>query len=404
MVTQRCGVKEAETHLRVLFSVSPGIGHLFPLIPLAWAFRAAGHDVLVATAGESVSAAIRAGLPVVETAPAAAVEAILRNAAGPEPAERVRRMRARGKQIALGGARIHPMLLETFGRLSDSLADASVAVARRWRPDLVVHSRLQGVGLLVARLLGIPAVEHGYNLQREDDLAARFLPHLADTFHRHGLPPEPPERIVLHVAPEDLLLGPGPGWPMRYVPYNAGGVLPDWIWRAAPRPRVLVTLGTVVPRLTGIGTLARLVDAAAGVDAEFVLALGSDVDATQLGRLPANIRPAGWLPLQSVLAGCAAVVHHGGSGSTMTALCAGVPQLLLPHGADQFVNATAVTRHRLGLYREPEAVDAAALEALLGDAQLREGARAAADRMAALPAPAELVDRLVAATGAGRNG
>jgi hypothetical protein len=39
----------------------------------------------------------------------------------------------------------------------------------------------------------------------------------------------------------------------------------------------------------------------------------------------------------------ALVVHHGGSGTTLSAAAAGVPQLVLPQGADQFANAGALT-------------------------------------------------------------
>jgi len=35
--------------MRFLFSTLPGLGHFFPIVPLAWAARAAGHDVLIAT-------------------------------------------------------------------------------------------------------------------------------------------------------------------------------------------------------------------------------------------------------------------------------------------------------------------------------------------------------------------
>ncbi len=43
----------------------------------------------------------------------------------------------------------------------------------------------------------------------------------------------------------------------------------------------------------------------------------------------------------------AAVVHHGGAGTTTTAARAGVPQIVVPHGADQYYWAARV--HRLGL-------------------------------------------------------
>jgi UDP:flavonoid glycosyltransferase YjiC (YdhE family) len=158
-------------------------------------------------------------------------------------------------------------------------------------------------------------------------------------------------------------------------------------------------LGTVVPKMAGVGGLTPLLAAAAEVDAEFVLALGDDTDLDALGALPANVGPVGWVPLHPLLTRCTAVVHHGGSGTTLTTLAVGLPQLVLPHGADQFINADVVAGHRLGLRREPEAVDSAAFAELLRGGPLRAAAQAGADRVRALPAPASLVPRLEALAG-----
>src|ERR1700722_19247438 len=49
--------------LNVLFSVRPFRGHLHPLIPLARAFRRAGHRVAVATAEDMATVVTGAGLP-----------------------------------------------------------------------------------------------------------------------------------------------------------------------------------------------------------------------------------------------------------------------------------------------------------------------------------------------------
>jgi len=54
--------------MRVLFVSLPSIGHLLPLVPLAWAARAAGHEVLVASCGEAEVVA-QAGLHMVDIAP-----------------------------------------------------------------------------------------------------------------------------------------------------------------------------------------------------------------------------------------------------------------------------------------------------------------------------------------------
>ena len=54
--------------MRALFIASPGVGHAFPMVPLAWALRADGHEVLVATAADGLAVA-QAGLPVVDLLP-----------------------------------------------------------------------------------------------------------------------------------------------------------------------------------------------------------------------------------------------------------------------------------------------------------------------------------------------
>ena len=54
--------------MRYLYTVMPGSSHLYPLVPSIRAARLAGHDVLVATSGAAVRAAVEAGLPVIDTA------------------------------------------------------------------------------------------------------------------------------------------------------------------------------------------------------------------------------------------------------------------------------------------------------------------------------------------------
>ena len=66
-----------------------------------------------------------------------------------------------------------------------------------------------------------------------------------------------------------------------------------------------------------------------------------------------------WLPQAEVIRQADVVVHHGGSGTMLGALVAGVPQVVLPQGADQFGNATALTA--AGLAVRPEAFSAEAI-------------------------------------------
>jgi UDP:flavonoid glycosyltransferase YjiC (YdhE family) len=56
-------------------------------------------------------------------------------------------------------------------------------------------------------------------------------------------------------------------------------------------------------------------------------------------RLPPGVRHCAFAPFRRLLPLCAAVVHHGGIGTTAAALAAGTPQLVLPLAWDQPDNA-----------------------------------------------------------------
>jgi len=53
------------------------------------------------------------------------------------------------------------------------------------------------------------------------------------------------------------------------------------------------------------------------------------------GSLPGDIYPLTWAPYDALFPRMAAVVHHGGSGTTGCALRSGVPSLVIPFGFDQ---------------------------------------------------------------------
>ena len=91
-----------------------------------------------------------------------------------------------------------------------------------------------------------------------------------------------------------------------------------------------------------------------------------------------------------------AVVGHGGFGTMMSALVAGVPQVLVPLFAfDQEVNARRIEEVgaglRLGGRHEAMPELAGALTRVLGDTAIRSRAAALADEIATLPAASEIV-------------
>jgi UDP:flavonoid glycosyltransferase YjiC (YdhE family) len=69
--------------------------------------------------------------------------------------------------------------------------------------------------------------------------------------------------------------------------------------------------------------------------------------------LPSGVRHVDFAPFSELLPRCAALVHHGGIGTSSQALAAGIPQLVVPHAHDQPDNAARLGR--LGVARTLEA-------------------------------------------------
>ncbi|WP_185894000.1 MULTISPECIES: nucleotide disphospho-sugar-binding domain-containing protein [unclassified Streptomyces] len=407
--------------MRILFPAAPGYGLMLPLVPLVWAARAAGHEILIATTAHMAKAAAWAGAPVVDVFPLRDVGEDL--VAGPDAPGCEDDPRLPEGYWELARA-IRPFELFTL-----AMTRGTVDAGRDFGADLVVYCSDHQAGKLAAVALGVPALEVGNRVSWS--MRDPGVREAARTNPRFGVVPDDSpvvlrlrEALGLGEREPDLLgridprapsLGgleheeadpyDGVPWlPMRYVPYNGGAVLPDWALRKAARPRICLTLGTVAPLLPG-GTeaLRLLIDALAALDAEVVLA-DDETDLSALGPLPANLIPAGFVPLSGILRDCALVVHHGGSGTTAAALHYGVPQLLVPSGADNELCARRVTDRGVGLAVPPATADAAriaeAAARLLTEESFRHAAGQVRHEMAGQPSPAELIDRITAGAAA----
>jgi UDP:flavonoid glycosyltransferase YjiC (YdhE family) len=101
--------------------------------------------------------------------------------------------------------------------------------------------------------------------------------------------------------------------------------------------------------------------------------------------LPPAIRHFAYVPFSRVLPAAAALVHHGGIGTSAQALAAGCPQLVTPFAHDQFDNADRIVR--LGVGRSITAGKytaksaAAELSRLLSAPRVTTQCRAIADRL-----------------------
>ncbi|MDT3438060.1 nucleotide disphospho-sugar-binding domain-containing protein [Pseudofrankia sp. BMG5.37] len=426
--------------MRVLVATLPELSHALPAVPLCWALRAAGADVLVASGGDVVKVA-GAGLPVADLLPGRGIADFLRAfdlaaLTGPNdgpPADPL----AQPDPAAHPGPTTHQGLTETpparpepttpppasmrdelaeapsyagfLPRVSQMLPEADiaelfemmhgfVALAERWRPDVIVYGPMTVGALAAAAKLRVPAVEHGFGFLRTAGIDGLLRTLGGEVFDRHGVD-LPADRYAIDVAPPSMLAEEPQGWSMRYIPYNGGATVPDWLAEPPARPRIAVTLGNLIPELSrsgGNGLVGRILDRAGSVDAEFVLALGA-LDPGVLGKLPDNVRAIGYTPLTQLLPTCAAVIHHGGAGTCMGALDVGIPQLVIPHLFDHQHTADLVVKRGVGMALDLSAdpdLPASVLDALVGDEQLRTRAREVQAEMHAMPTPVDVAKRL----------
>jgi UDP:flavonoid glycosyltransferase YjiC (YdhE family) len=385
--------------VRVLMTTVPGSAFYLPMVPLAWALRTAGHDVLMVNNGKAAEVTAGAGVPVVDPCPesdawaeflevlsasrasayAAGTKALVRPAEADKRAELIQMI---GGRFALFGRRMGP---------------GTLRIARAYRPDLVISTVEQWSGSMVAGELGLPYVELSVRFSHDRfDLSGDQLRTAIATAAGPGTPAQPD--VTIDFRPPSIGASEtDKQWLTRYVPYNGSTVLPEWAITEPERPRVCLTLGSVMPALGGVARVRELLSWLGALDVEVVLALG-DVDHSDLGELPANVRAVGWMPLNALLPHCAAIVHHGGAGTCLTAMVCGVPQVVLPRFADQPENAAIVADRGLGIalppaQATPDAIRAA-LDRVLTEPEFRKASAEVSAEIAEQPGPAVLVSRL----------
>jgi MGT family glycosyltransferase len=117
--------------------------------------------------------------------------------------------------------------------------------------------------------------------------------------------------------------------------------------------------------------------------------VGSEFAPDTLGEMPANVRVERFVPQDDVLPHAAAALCHGGSGSVLGALAAGVPMVVTPMFADQPDNAARIAANGAGLALDGRALSVegvrAALMRVLEEGSFRAAARRLAADIAALP-------------------
>lgn len=385
--------------MRVLVSTTANDGHFGPVLPFARALVEAGHEVRVAAPESYAAAVTRAGFahePFGDAPPALI---------GPVMARLPTVSFEEANRIVIG---------EVFARIDAQAALPSMLrLMETWRPHLVLREPAELGSLAAAERLGVPHAQVAIGMVEMLDMFVSMTGGpLADLEAIAGVPEGQlmgslVAETSVSTVPETLDLAGSRGSgttqsPVRFrdaTPADSDGRLPE-PWGDPGLPLVYVTFGSVTAALgpfTGVyrGSLEALAD----LPIRVLLTGGRALDLATLDPVRANAHVEQWWPQAPILAEAAVVVGHGGYGTTMGAVAAGLPQAVVPlFTSDQVVNARHVAAAGAGVAVEggPTAgpAIAEAVRRLLDDASYAARAQSLAAEMAALPSAAEAVPLL----------
>lgn len=355
--------------MRILFSSTAGAGHFGPLVPFVRSCARHGHEAMVAApaAFEAVVAA-ETGVPF--------------RAFGNPPEEETTAVLSSIGQLSRPEAN-RRVVGEIFGRLDPTAAVPGLCEAiEAWQPDLVVRESAEFGAAVAAELHGVPQLRVAIGLGEMETFVLQVVQPNVDALRRsYGLsaPNRYSETPVYTLFPAGLEEDPFPASRFRD---------PAWVRSSGHDPFVYVTFGSVAGGLPAVSRVyGEALAALADLDADVLLTIGRGADPALVGTPPPNVRIEPWVNQHEVLTRATVVVCHGGGGTTLGALAAGVPLVAVPlFSADQHINARRVEASGAGVNVEPDAAAIrAGLHQVLGDASFARAARAVADELAGQP-------------------
>lgn len=356
--------------MRILITACPMFGHVNTVLPLALAARRAGHEVVVATGADFAEHVSSRGLTAW--------------AVGPEYA---------------GPPRHQDDFVTAAGKRAVDL----VPKVLDWAPDLIVAEEAELAGPVAALRSGAALVVHGLGIAAMGEWET-IAPGVAEFGRQCGVPDlAATYRHAVHLSICPAALRPATSRWQRMQPVRpafgsaVAGDVRLFTLPALPHPRTVhLTLGTVFN--TAAGVLETALAGLKRLPVNVVVTVGPGVDPAQLGPQPPHVLVRDYLPHAQLLPHCDLVVSHGGAGVLLGALAHGLPQLVLPQGADQFGNAAAAQLAGAALALEPheltEATVAAAVGRLLLEPRFAVAARTVRTQIEAMPSPDEVVGML----------
>jgi len=410
--------------MRILFVVWPMAAHLYPIVPLARALQAAGHETRVASHPALVEEITAAGLTAVSVGTPDTMPSLSEVGDHVLPEEERNRL---AKAFNVTGADEHAWFMFSYFALAGARifhspsgtsdgaipgTDHLVDLARDWEPDLVLWD-MWPAAAIAARVTGAAHARFlwgpdycGWARQRYLQLGGAawtgqqdpLTEAVTEAAQRHGVTVDDElllGQLTLDPTPMALRLDTSaPTVSMRRVPYTGTDVVPDWLHQRPQRPRVAVSLGMSGREYaTNRALITKLLEMVAGLDVEVIATLNEVQLAGQ--RVPDNVRALDYVPFNQLLPTCSAIVHHGGSGTVMAAVAHRVPQLIEEEGLESATYAPYVMRHGAGLTldhkRQSVDVMRARLLRVLREPSFRTGADTLHAEWLTMPSPRDVV-------------
>ncbi len=252
--------------------------------------------------------------------------------------------------------------------------------AREFEPDAIVGEPLIWAAAIAAEKLGVPYAVCGYPatppeghvfVEAERRVAQKGEARLKRLFDRFAVLgrnwaggaspwPQSPDLHVVYWTREWYADEPDIRPQTQFVGGTVSapaGDAPGWFERLPPdTPLALVTLGSLFTDDPIFFVTAARACVRAGVFP--IIAMGRSDRAPNLKqqlapRLPRCIAVP-WVDYDHLFLRLAVAVHHGGMGTTHAAVIHGVPQVIVPHAADQTVQARRAEASGVGLAITPQ--------------------------------------------------